>query len=154
MGVNWLLSLFVSFKSLSPLNKIKKTSVPRIYGLNGNLLSKTAKTGIDRPDWTYAYDALDQLISVSRGGIEVERYRYDAFGHRSAIDTIDQARNFERIAIVNDSSDQTIDLIEVVDVDSATNLNMFAKHCRESRLYDFNMRRGKRLDARQKRKRR
>ena len=86
-----------------------------IYDLNGNLLSKTAKPGIDRPDWDYAYDALDQLISVTRDGIEVERYRYDAFGRRSAIDTIDQAGNFERIAIVNDSSDRTIDLIEVMD---------------------------------------
>ena len=86
-----------------------------VYDLNGNLLSKTAKPGIDSPDWTYAYDALDQLISVTRDGIEVERYRYDAFGRRSAIDSIDQAGNFERTAIINDSSDRTIDLIEASD---------------------------------------
>ena len=85
------------------------------YDLNGNLLNKTAKAGIDSPDWSYAYDSLDQLISVSREGLEVERYRYDAFGRRSAIDTIDQAGSFQRIAIVNDGSDRTIDLIDVTD---------------------------------------
>ena len=86
-----------------------------VYDLNGNLISKTAKPGIARPDWSYAYDALDQLISVSRDGVEVERYRYDAFGRRSVIDTRDGAGNFERTAIVNDSSDRTIDLVQVDD---------------------------------------
>ena len=86
-----------------------------VYDLNGNLISKTAKPGVNRPDWTYDYDDLDQLISVSRNGIEVERYRYDAFGRRSVIETANDNALFERTAIVNDGSDRTIDLIEVMD---------------------------------------
>jgi len=87
----------------------------RVYDLNGNLLSKTAKPGVSRPDWNYRYDALDQLISVSRDGLEVERYRYDAFGRRSVIETLDGSGKFDRIAIVNDGYDRTIDLVQVDD---------------------------------------
>jgi len=82
-----------------------------IYDLNGNLISKTAKPGITRPDWSYDYDDLDQLISVSRDGVPVERYRYDAFGRRSVIETVNPSGNFIRTAIVNDGSDRTIDLV-------------------------------------------
>ena len=57
------------------------------YDLNGNLTGKTAKPGTDGPDWAYAYDALDQLVAVRRDGAVVERYRYDAFGRRSRIET-------------------------------------------------------------------
>ena len=82
-----------------------------VYDLNGNLISKTAKPGVTRPDWSYDYDDLDQLISVSRDGVEVERYRYDAFGRRSVIDTEDGAGAFTRTALINDGSDRTIDLV-------------------------------------------
>ena len=86
-----------------------------VYDLNGNLLSKSAKPGIDRPDWIYNYDAFDQLITVSRDGIEVERYRYDAFGRRSTISTRNADGNFVTIATVNNDSNRTIDLIEIDD---------------------------------------
>jgi len=49
-----------------------------VYDLNGNLINKTAKPGMTRSDWIYDYDDLDQLISVARDGIIIERYRYDA----------------------------------------------------------------------------
>ena len=86
-----------------------------VYDLNGNLLTKTAKPGVTRPDWAYDYDDLDQLISVSRDGVEVERYRYDAFGRRSVIETANDNAVFERTAIVNDGSDRTIDLVQADD---------------------------------------
>jgi len=91
-----------------------------VYDLNGNLISKTAKpgqgTGSTRPDWTYDYDDLDQLISVSRDGLEVERYRYDAFGRRSVIETANDNAilSFSEMritAIANDGADRTIDLV-------------------------------------------
>ena len=86
-----------------------------VYDLNGNLLTKTAKLGVTRPDWAYDYDDLDQLISVSRDGVEVERYRYDAFGRRSVIETANDNAVFERTGIVNDGSDRSIDLVQVDD---------------------------------------
>lgn len=84
-----------------------------LYDLNGNLTAKTAKPGTSLPDWVYRYDALDQLISVTRNGVPVERYRYDAFGRRSVIETANDntPSGFERTGLVNDGSDRTIDLV-------------------------------------------
>ena len=66
--------------------------------LCGNLSAKTAPpgatdaNGTPMPDWTYEYDNLDQPIAVSRNGTLVERYRYDAFGRRSVIETANDNR--------------------------------------------------------------
>ena len=37
-----------------------------VYDLNGNLISKLAKAGTGLSDWSYSYDALDQLIEVTQ----------------------------------------------------------------------------------------
>jgi len=49
-----------------------------VYDLNGNLISKLPKAGAPSgtPQWAYEYDALDQLITVIRDSLPVERYRY------------------------------------------------------------------------------
>jgi len=88
-----------------------------VYDLNGNLTSKLAKAGTGVLDWSYSYDALDQLIEVSQLGNIVERYRYDAFGRRSLIETAIGIDGFNTLAIVNDGSDRTIDITQAVDGD-------------------------------------
>ena len=75
------------------------------YDVNGNLISKTAKL-VPLSNWDYAYDALDQLISVSRDGLVVEAYAYDALGRRSVIATA----GANDIGIVNDGPDRYLDL--------------------------------------------
>jgi len=71
-----------------------------VYDLNGNLTSKLAKAGTGRSDWGYSYDTLDQLIEVSQDGLVVESYRYDAFGRRSLISTVEGAGLTTQLAIL------------------------------------------------------
>lgn len=81
-----------------------------VYDLNGNLTSKLAKAGTGLSDWAYRYDTLDQLIEVSQDGLVVESYRYDAFGRRSLISTVEGAGLTIDVAILNDGSDRAIDV--------------------------------------------
>ena len=76
--------------------------------------------------YAYAYDALDQLIAVSRVGAVVERYGYDSFGRRAWIATSDarmvggesaandnmDAEGFTRLAVVSDGPDRALDLVQ------------------------------------------
>jgi RHS repeat-associated protein len=48
------------------------------YDANGNLTSKSDASG----SWTYAWNARNQLVRVSKDGIEVGRYAYDPRGRR------------------------------------------------------------------------
>ena len=83
-----------------------------VYDLNGNLTGKLAKAGTGLSDWTYSYDTLDQLIEVSQDGLVVENYRYDAFGRRSLISTVEGAGLSIDVAILNDGSDRAIDITQ------------------------------------------
>ena len=65
-----------------------------------------AKAGTDNPNWAYQYTALDELLSVSKDGVEVERYAYDAFGRRRLIATNGEAA----LGLVSDGMDRTIDV--------------------------------------------
>jgi len=84
-----------------------------VYDLNGNLTSKLPKADAPAgtPEWAYEYDALDQLITVIRDSLPVERYRYDAFGRRTQIATANGTGGFDRLGIINDGSDRTIDVV-------------------------------------------
>ena len=88
-----------------------------VYDLNGNLISKLSITG--GLDWAYGYDALDQLTEVTLGGNTVERYKYDAFGRRSLIETTNEEGGIDKIAIVNDRSDRAIDITQGQDGSAA-----------------------------------
>jgi len=81
-----------------------------VYDLNGNLIQKLAKAGTGLSNWDYAYDALDQLIEVRQDGGIVESYRYDAFGRRSLIATVEGAGLTATTALINDGSDRAIDI--------------------------------------------
>ena len=81
-----------------------------VYDLNGNLTGKLAKAGTGRSDWAYRYDTLDQLIEVQQDGLLVESYRYDAFGRRSLISTVEGAGLTTDTAILNDGSDRAVDV--------------------------------------------
>ena len=83
-----------------------------VYDLNGNLISKLAKAGTGLSNWTYSYDTLDQLIEVSQDGLVVESYRYDAFGRRSLISTVEGAGLTTDVGILNDGSDRAIDVVQ------------------------------------------
>jgi len=80
-----------------------------IYDLNGNLTQKLAKAGTGLPDWSYRYDALDQMIEASRDGNVVESYRYDAFGRRSRISSVIDGSSTD-IGIVNQGPDRLLDI--------------------------------------------
>lgn len=81
-----------------------------VYDLNGNLIAKTPQPESLNPSWAYAYDALDQLITVSQGGAVVERYRYDALGRRTLIETANDNGGFDRLGLVNDGLDRALDV--------------------------------------------
>ena len=81
-----------------------------VYDLNGNLTGKLAKAGTGLSDWTYRYDALDQLIEVSQDGAIIESYRYDAFGRRSLIRTAEGAGLTAEIGIINQGADRVLDI--------------------------------------------
>ena len=84
-----------------------------VYSLNGNLIAKRAQPGSGKADWDYVYDALDLLIEVRRDEVVVERYRYDALGRRSVIDSADGgAGGLVRTAIINDGPNRSLDLRE------------------------------------------
>ena len=86
-----------------------------VYDLNGNLTGRLGKAGTGLPQWGYTYSALDELLSVTRDGAVVERYRYDAFGRRSLIETANDntlaTGAYDTIAILNDGSDRAIDAV-------------------------------------------
>jgi len=81
-----------------------------VYDLNGNLTGKLAKAGTGLSDWAYSYDALDQLIEVSQDGVIVESYRYDAFGRRSLISTVEGEGLTKDIGIINQGADRVLDI--------------------------------------------
>lgn len=81
-----------------------------IYDLNGNLTGKLAKAGTGLSNWSYDYDALDQLVEVSQDGDVVESYRYDAFGRRSLISTVEGAGLTTDIGIINQGTDRVLDI--------------------------------------------
>ena len=81
-----------------------------IYDLNGNLTGKLAKAGTGLSNWSYDYDALDQLVEVSQDGDVVESYRYDGFGRRSLISTVEGAGLTTDIGIINQGSDRVLDI--------------------------------------------
>jgi len=83
-----------------------------VYDLNGNLTGKLAKAGTGLSNWDYSYDALDQLIEVRQDSLTVESYRYDAFGRRSLIRTVEGAGPTADTAILNDGSDRAIDITQ------------------------------------------
>ena len=76
-------------------------------------LSKLGKAGTDNPDWTYTYDALDELITVQRNRNLVESYRYDAFERRSNIVTANDNVEASLIGLINDGADRTLDLTAI-----------------------------------------
>lgn len=84
-----------------------------IYDLNGNLIEKAPRQA-PLSSWAYTYDAFDQLIAVSRDGLAVERYRYDALGRRTAITTLDgtgSGTTLEDLRLINDGPDRSHDLV-------------------------------------------
>jgi len=83
-----------------------------VYDLNGNLTGKLAKAGTGLSNWDYSYDALDHLIEVRQDTLPVESYRYDAFGRRSLISTVEGAGLTLDTAIINDGSDRAIDITQ------------------------------------------
>ena len=83
-----------------------------VYDLNGNLTGKLAKAGTGLSNWDYSYDALDQLIEVRQDSLTIESYRYDAFGRRSLIRTVEGAGLTLDTAIINDGSDRAIDITQ------------------------------------------
>ena len=83
-----------------------------VYDLNGNLTGRLGKAGSGLPQWGYTYSALDELLTVTRDGAVVERYRYDAFGRRSVIETANDNLGFDTLVILNDGSDRAIDAVD------------------------------------------
>lgn len=55
------------------------------YDLLGRIATKTETIGGATQVWSYAYDALGQLVEVQRDGAVVETYSYDAVGNRVAM---------------------------------------------------------------------
>ena len=110
---NRLSSHLSDMHSTDQANRLESDdSYTYVYDLNGNLISKLAKAGTGLSNWTYSYDTLDQLIEVSQDGLTVESYRYDAFGRRSLISTVEGAGLTTDVALINDGSDRAIDVTQ------------------------------------------
>ena len=110
---NRLSSHLSDMHSTDTTNRLESDdSYTYVYDLNGNLISKLAKAGTGLSNWTYSYDTLDQLIEVSQDGLLIESYRYDAFGRRSLISTVEGAGLTIDVGIINDGSDRAIDVVQ------------------------------------------
>lgn len=81
-----------------------------LSGKDKSLPSRLAPNSIHRIEFDGKYDDLDLLISVTKDGEVVERYRYDALGRRSLIETSDGAGGFTATGLINDGSDWVIDI--------------------------------------------
>jgi RHS repeat-associated protein len=55
------------------------------YDLLGRIATRAETIGATTQVWSYAYDALGQLVEVRRDGAIVETYSYDAAGNRRAM---------------------------------------------------------------------
>lgn len=78
------------------------------YDINGNLIEKQARLA-GLPSWTYQYNVLDQLIAVTRDGVVVEQYTYDALNRRSLIASLGQ----DPLGLIYDGEDRLLDISNV-----------------------------------------
>ena len=110
---NRLSSHLSDMHSTDTANRLESDdSYTYVYDLNGNLTGKLAKAGTGLSNWGYSYDTLDQLIEVQQDSLTVESYRYDAFGRRSLISTVEGAGLTIDVGILNDGSDRAIDVTQ------------------------------------------
>lgn len=70
--------------SYSPGNRLlEKNGTTYHYDAQGRLVKKIERKGEDHSEvWTYTWDGLDQLSSVTRPDGQTWEYKYDAFGRR------------------------------------------------------------------------